>query len=192
MNTVNQSEQQVKREKILKGVISAYIILQVSLTFAFLSPDTIALRQAITDAASGVWKFCGLWQGWNLFAPEIRNVNSHSVAVIQFDDGSSTIWPLQRMDQMNPIDKFRRDKFRKWTGDNVQWDRYREYWPAFARYVGRLHYDGTGPKPVSLALIIFKSNIDGPETHVKRADMPPHTEAGCSFFYTYKPEDLRQ
>lgn len=179
-----------QREHWLKMLISAFIILHVSLTIAFLSPESIALRQAITDATGFFWKFSGMYQGWQLFAPAIRNFNSHSIVLLSFEDGSTTEWPLARTDQMGYWEKYQRDKFRKWNGDNIQSDRHKEDWPDFAKYVGRLHYDGTGPKPVSFMLMRFSSTIPKPESGHKRLEMPPRTTPQMLFFYTYRPEDF--
>jgi hypothetical protein len=183
---------EAKRERNLKILISAFIILHVTLTIAWLSPETHALRRAITDTTNWAWKFFGFWQGWELFAPAIRNVNAHSLAVINFDDGSSTAWPLPRFEQMGIVDKYRFDKFRKWNGDNAQWARYKEHWPALARYVANLHYAGTGPKPVSFTLLQFKASMPAPSSRVSREGMPQHDQAESTFFYTYKPEDFRK
>jgi hypothetical protein len=190
MNIDQASEHQIKRERQLKVIISAYIIVQFVLTIAWLSPEKFALRRAIVDAASGVYKFAGLWQGWELFAPAIRNINSHTVAILRFEDGSATEWPLPRFEQLSGWEKVRKDKFRKWNGDNVQWERYKEFWPAFARYVAKLHYDGTGPKPVSLTLMLFSSTVPDISTNTHRDRLPKHDKAQTTFFYTYKPEDL--
>lgn len=178
------------RERLLKGAISVFIILYLGLTLASLSPEKVALRRTIVDATGPFYRYLGLWQGWELFAPNIRNVNSHSIALIRFDDGSMTAWPLPRFEEMDVFEKYRYDKFRKWNGDNAQWDRYKEFWPGLARYVGRLHYNGKGPKPVSFTLMRFTALMPKPETGVKRDSMPKHDRPECSFFYSYKDEDL--
>jgi hypothetical protein len=190
MNSAQLTESKAKRERVLKIIISTFIILFVGTTLAWLSPEKIALRKLIVEASTGVFKFAGLWQGWELFAPNIRNVNSHTIALISFDDGSLTAWPLPRFEQMGAMEKFRKDKFRKWNGDNVQWDRYKDFWPAFARYVGRLHYNGSGAKPVSCTLMMFQTTVPGPTSHVSRAALPQHDQPKFSFFYVYKDGDL--
>jgi hypothetical protein len=120
-------------------------------------------------------------------------MNSHSVAYVWFDDGSVAAYPLPRFEKASSFyDKFRYDKFRKWHGDSMQWEWYKEFWPQLAKYVGRSYYDAgkAGPKPVSFALICYKVDIPKPETNTKRSDLPEHDVPICSFFYRYRDGDL--
>jgi hypothetical protein len=177
------------RIRFFKIIISLFIVVHVGLTIAFLSPENIAFRRAITDASEGAWKFAGLWQGWALFAPEIRHSNSHCIALLTFADGSSTQWPLPRFDQMNLLEKYQKDKFRKWSGDNAPWDRYSEFWPGLARYIGRLHFQD-GNRPVSCTLLMYSSDIPEPGTPGNRLPMPHRSKASLVFYYRYNAEDF--
>lgn len=178
------------REGILKALISLFIVVQVSLTIAFLSPKSIAFTHAIADAATFHWKFAGMWQGWELFAPEIRGQNTHSVALITYEDGSTAEWPMPRTDQFDLAQKYRGDKFRKWNGDNAQWSRYQEFWPDLARYVAKLHYNGSGPKPATFMLLNFSAAVAKPEPNHNRLESPLRTHTRAAFFYQYTPEDF--
>lgn len=174
----------------LKIVISLFIIIHTGLIIAWLSPEDIAFRKRITDSISSPWKFFGLSQGWKLFAPTVRNFNAHSIALITFEDGSMTQWPLPRLDQMNFIEKFQRDKFRKWNGDNLHSDRYKHFYRDLAIYAGRLHYSNGAVKPVSFSLMQFMAFSPDITSQRKRTDLLPHTDAQLRFFYRYQPEDF--
>jgi hypothetical protein len=185
------TDQGLTRERLSKGVISAFIVLYLVVVIAHLSPKDFALTRVIADQTNFLWKFSGIYQSWTLFSPKIRTMNSHTVAYVWFDNGAMTAFPLPRFEKGTSIyDKFRYDKFRKWHGDSMQWEWYKEFWPQLAKYVGRLHYDGTGPKPVSFALMCYKVEIPKPESNTPRSALPEHDSPYCSFFYRYRDGDL--
>jgi hypothetical protein len=100
------------------------------------------------------------------------------------------IWQLPRMDKLNLIDRFRYEKFRKWDVDSLPWPDYKNFWPDFARYSGRLYYCPEN-KPVQLTLHIFWNDIPRPSDKLTdRSDLPQHTKLQTQFTYFYTDKDF--
>lgn len=169
--------------------LSVTIALYLSLQIAWLSPDCL-LRTRIVEPVKQFWYFWGLDQSWRLFSPEIKNINFHTVAVLTFEDGMKLNWELPRMKRLNYWERFRDEKYRKWCVDSLPWPDYKEFWPDFARYVGRKYYQKDN-KPVSLSLVLYWIEIPKPEGEiVPVSKLPEHTRMNTVFFYRYNPGDL--
>ncbi len=179
------------RERLFKIAITVFIIVHVTLTIAWLSPSN-TLRDNMTSSVRLVWDLCGFTQKWELFAPAIRTINSHCVVMVTFDDGTATQWPMPRFEHMDYFQKFQKDKFRKWAFDNAEWDTYKEFWPDMARYIGRLHYSGVGPKPILLMMTRYQSDMPKIGSGVNRLDIPKRYQYATAFTYRFKPEDFQQ
>lgn len=133
----------------------------------------------------------GFDQRWELFAPNTRVVNCHTVVVVTMKNGNSTIWPLPRMDVVDQTQKYVRDKFRKWGTDNLPWEDHREFWPDFARWVGRSHYERDNP-PVTAIFVVYEAKIPSVETAFAAQDKQQVYDSWrTAFCYKYKPEDFR-
>ncbi|MBX9696251.1 MAG: hypothetical protein K2Z81_27940, partial [Cyanobacteria bacterium] len=149
-------------------------------------------KRRVVEPIKVLWLFFRLDQNWSLFSPVIRNINYHTVAVVTYRDGFKRIWELPRMERLNWIDKFRKEKFRKWSVDSLPWEDHKEFWPYFARYVGRELYNAENP-PAEFSLCLFWAPIPAPkETDmVMREKLPVHTKFTHVFTYKYQPEDFK-
>ena len=177
--------------------LSALIAVYLFFTISWLSPESEA-RTRIVEPIKQFWLFWGLDQNWRLFSPVIKNINFHTVAVITFEDGYRLNWELPRMKRLDYFQRFRDEKYRKWTIDSLPWPDYKPFWPDFARYVGRKFYNPVN-KPVSLTLQLYWIEIPKPETKglgnivapiVPAGALPEHTKMNTVFFYRYQPGDL--
>lgn len=179
----------VKLKTALEIVISAITVVYFFLVIMWLCPSS-ELTTRIVAPIKFFWLFWGLEQNWKLFSPLIRNINYHTSATITFQDGTETVWEPPRMEKLSLIDKFRLEKFRKWSVDSLPWPDYKEFWPDFARYVGRKYYVAQNP-PVSLSLILHWIEIPLPEKNVARDSLPEHTKTSTVFFYRYRNQDFQ-
>lgn len=95
------------------------------------------------------------------------------------------------MEKLSYFDRFRLEKYRKWGIDSLPWTPFKEFWPDFARYVGRQLYDKRN-KPVSLTMNLHWSEIPPPDKNpVKQADVPDRTKFSTVFCYMFKDEDFK-
>jgi hypothetical protein len=170
--------------------LSCLVAFYMCEAIASVSPDS-SLKTAITEPVDNYWSFWGFTQSWSLFSPLIRNINFHAASTITFENGQVLLWQLPRMDRLDLYQRWRLEKFRKWDVDALPWPDYKSFWPAFARYAGRLYYSPTN-KPKQLSLFYEYIEIPPPGEHLTdRYELPPHSKPVTVFTYFYKPEDFK-
>lgn len=171
-----------------------FTIIFISITALWLSPDkapSSVLKKNIIEPIKVFWLFWGLEQNWALFSPTIKDINYHTVGVLTRQDGSNEIWEVPRMDKLDLLERFRLEKYRKWSIDSLPWPDHKQFWPYIARYVGRQKFRADNP-PVKLTLLLFWTKIPSPHTSfTKRTQLPPHTSCNNIFTYEYSSEDFR-
>ncbi|HMY04476.1 MAG TPA: hypothetical protein PKA48_14020 [Candidatus Obscuribacter sp.] len=172
-------------EVALSLAILTYLFYQIT----WLCEDS-ELKKRILEPVRQTWLFWGLDENWRLFSPVIKDINFHTLAVITFEDGTKKLWELPRMKRLNYIERFKDEKYRKWCVDSLPWPDYKEFYPDFARYVGRKFYNPAN-KPASLTLLLYWIEIPDPKTKFTPvAALPEHSKMNTVFYYRYKPEDL--
>lgn len=169
-------------------------IIFLVVTAFWLTPDkapSAVLKQAIVNPIKTFWLFWGLEQNWALFSPIIKDINYHTVGIVTRQDGSNEIWEAPRMDKLDLLERFRQEKYRKWSIDSLPWPDHKEFWPYIARYVGRQKYRADNP-PAKFTLLLFWTKIPPPLTSfTSRGQLPPHTSCNNVFTYEYSAEDFR-
>lgn len=178
--------------RLVKDIALSFVsCLYIFYAITSLSPDS-ELKSRIMNPVMGIWNFCGFYQRWSLFSPVIRTINHHTEAIVTFEDGTKMLWQLPRMDRMSLLQRFRLEKIRKWDSDSLPWPDYKQFWPEFARYIGRLYFDPHN-KPVQLSLYLFWTKIPTPTKNkiVDRYELPRHTKFTPVFTYFYTPEDFQ-
>lgn len=131
----------------------------------------------------------GLWQAWNVFSPEIRKENYHLFAIINFTDGSMSIWEFPRQENKTGIEQLRAHRHRKWSQDRVKNNTFGLVMPDTARYLARLHKDRNNP-PVSITIAMLSANIPEPRKG-SQEPLPPHSKATTLFTYKIREGDLQ-
>ncbi len=168
---------------LLIGVYFFYVLL-------WLSPSSV-FKSKLFSPVYTPWLFCGLNQSWSLFSPSIRELNYYPSAIITFEDGSKVLWEPPLMDRLSLLERFKREKFRKWSIDSLPWARFQNYWVDFAQYVGRLYWNPAN-MPVSISMNLRWIEIQKPSVHfLRQADMPPLTKFNTTFCYRYRKEDFQ-
>jgi hypothetical protein len=129
----------------------------------------------------------GLFQGWDMFAPSPRNINSYIEAVVIFNDGRTQTWKFPRLEQLSFVQRQFKERYRKF-GENVQNDANSILWPDVARRIARLHNNPSDP-PTIVLLVRYWSEIKPPSASGTYYAEPWH--AHIFFEYGVKPKDLR-
>jgi hypothetical protein len=134
-------------------LVNAFIVGHVSTIAAWSIPTPLqpVPVRALNRLTAPYMRGLGLWQGWDLFAPDPLTVNIDVEAEVTFRDGRRVLWVFPRMEELSYFDRYRKERYRKWR-ERVRLDTYRSVWPDTAGYVGRL-YDGPGHPVVAVALI---------------------------------------
>ena len=61
----------------------------------------------------------GLWQSWDMFAPNPAMANVYLEAEVTMRDGSRTTWRFPRMEQLGYWQRFRKERYRKWAHERI-------------------------------------------------------------------------
>lgn len=78
----------------------------------------------------------GLWQGWDMFAPDPLSIDISVEGEVLLRDGTSVTWVFPRMETLGYLERYRKERFRKWR-ERVRLDAYALVWPDTARFVAR-------------------------------------------------------
>jgi hypothetical protein len=116
-------------------------------------PGSSPVRRVLADPVFRAYvRFFNLGQNWSMFAPEPSSINVFLRAEVKFKDGSTGIFDLPRIAKMGLMERFFKERYRKWGMDNIRTDDHKFYWPATARYVARSVHQSTGGVPVEVSL----------------------------------------
>jgi hypothetical protein len=149
-----------------RSLINAFIILNVVTILFWSQPYLYWPRFLIRQITAGYMQFCGVWQEWNMFAPEPRSIRIRMDATVTLRDGTSKTWTFPQMDQMSLWERLRKERYRKWAHDGVRTDSESRLWEPTVLYIARQFDDPENP-PVAVQL------------HRHWAVIPKPTEAGA-------------
>lgn len=125
----------------------------------------------------------GLWQYWDMFAPNPASNDFWVDARADFADGTSAFLPYPRMSQLSIPERYIRERYRKFM-ERGHLEDYQFIWPYIARKLARDAAVRNGKDPVRVHLVRHFRLLPGPDK-----PMPPYNE--YEFFrYDVKPEDL--
>jgi hypothetical protein len=180
----------IAKPKTSEALFSVAVCIYFFYVLLWFTPDSVFKTNLFTPIYTP-WLFCGLNQSWALFSPNIRQLNYYPSAIITFEDGSKTLWEPPLMDKLSFVEQMQREKFRKWSIDSLPWNRFKDYWVDFAKYVGRKYYNEAN-KPVSISLNLRWIELPNPsEKFHKQSELPPCTKFSTSFCYRYSNEDFQ-
>ncbi len=126
----------------------------------------------------------GLSQGWGMFAPEPLSVNSHLEAEITYRDGRASVWKFPMPQHFGYVQRYFKERDRKWATDYVRQDANAVLWPDAARYIARRNNDPKNPA-VTVKLVRYWSQIAPP-----KSGQPEPWNRYVFFTYTVMPGDL--
>jgi hypothetical protein len=119
-----------------------------------------------------------------MFAPRPRDAQIQVAAEVEREDGRLDLWEFPQMERMGYLERYRRERFRRWANDALRLDERSDLWAPAARYVA-LTSARSGRPPRQVALIRRWAPIPpvgSPE--------PPRWSSARFFTYAVKPEDL--
>lgn len=128
----------------------------------------------------------GLWQYWDMFAPDPFSVEHYVDAEVTYADGSTRQITLHRQSQTPLFTRYLTERYRKYF-ERAPFDNNTHQWPYLARAVAYQADDRPDNPPVEVRLFRNIKNIQPP-------DQPQPTEYSRFHFYTYlvTREDARR
>ncbi|MBS2006646.1 MAG: hypothetical protein JST01_06375 [Cyanobacteria bacterium SZAS TMP-1] len=178
-----------------KTVISLFLIFFLGVVCVWLLDDDYlaAIKGPITEYSKPAMGSLGWVQYWGVFAPELRNQNYHTTAVIDFEDGTSKLYefPNTNINQKDYFSHFGGEKKRKLFNDNISWPNYEQFRPSVARFLARANDDPANP-PQTVTIYWHHAWTPPPDPKhwVYRDQLPQHTEQRINFLYSVDPNSL--
>jgi len=144
--------------------INVFIVIHLMLLVAWLFPVNTTLL-SIRDVFQNYIIFLGLDQNYSMFAPEVRKTNRHLIALITFQDLSTLVWTYPRQERLGFVQAIQKERYRKFSNDNIVEPSFRMYLPDFARYVAKNYasiYACTETKPSQISFYLSETDIPLP------------------------------
>ena len=166
--------------------ISAFILFH---TLVILSESIPVWPLTAIDGKLGPYaRRSGLFQNWSMFAPNPQHVNAYVDAEITYEDGRIRVWTFPQMQELGYLERYSKERYRKWSNERLVSSENAALWPDAARYIARLNADALNP-PRMVTLIYCSSAISPPAA----AGQPPRSdrwERRAFFVYKVEPGDL--
>ena len=126
---------------------SVLVCVYIFAIFSWTMPaDNFPGKSTVDSVFRGPLLYFGLWQGWDMFAPNPRAEDIVVDVAFTNRDGSSHTWNLTQMNEMGFFDRWQRERWRKYFNDHLRLDSERNLWQPFADYAVRyLRTQGQDP-----------------------------------------------
>ncbi len=102
-----------------------------------------------------VWS--GLFQTWDMFAPDPKSINSYVRAVVITQDRHIKVWNFPRMEELSFWERYRKERYRKFA--EVLPERRRKFCGRMLRLISRGVSTARIDPPYKVLLIQFRADI---------------------------------
>jgi hypothetical protein len=171
----------VTNRRIVNSFLLFHLVLMVSWSLPVNSLLVAAVKGAMAPYA---WKM-GLFQDWSMFAPHPPHDNTYINAEITYSDGQIRVWEFPQMQDLGYIDRYFKERYRKWSNERLRVEENSVLWPDAARYIARLNSNEFNP-PRLVKLIRYWSPIPP----MGQPPQPEHWQRQVYFTYAVKSGDL--
>lgn len=103
------------------------------------------------DVLNNYLTWTGLWQGWDMFAPNPANVDIYLTSEVTYQDGSKKPGYFPRIKDLPIWEKYFKERYRKFY-ERANQDSNRWLWPAIAQRIAYENDTDRANPPVSVAL----------------------------------------
>jgi hypothetical protein len=169
-------------------LIHAFVLFHLFavVCWSFTSTESSSRIDRAVRAGLGFYMLpTGLWQAWNMFAPNPAMSNVYLEAEVTLADGIRAVWKFPRMSELGYFERYRKERYRKWATERV-WSAGRGeplVVEGAARYAAR-QVERPGNPARLVELVRYRAQVPSP----KRWDIRPHAERPQSWdrlvFYT--------
>ncbi len=175
--------------KMRRLAISVFLLFHILLIASWCIPSNgMGLSAIKNNIAPYLWR-SGLFQSWEMFAPNPTHTNAFVTAEVILRDGQMRLWTFPQMQEVGYIERYAKERYRKFANERLFLKTNSMLWPDAARYIARLHADPLNP-PRVVKLIHCWSLVSPPSA----PGQPPPLdswERHVFFTYTVDPGDLR-
>ena len=183
-----------------RRLLNAFILWHIGCVTLWLLPYSAEIVQRMVPPGYTPVRcyltFTGFMQGWNMFSPNPDNLDVWPEAHITYADGSTKVWVYPRMVKMGYVERYKRERFRKWVEVSTH-NGTPLIWREMARYAARINNTRPHDPPVSVALWMHDRIVPPPPQAIPPYNYEPYRQADpvthktVPFVLTVTPEDLR-
>lgn len=129
-------------------LVAAYAVAALSWS---MPPEVFPPKPLIDRVARVPFTVFSLWHAWDMFSPDPRDIDVCVEVAFTEWDGARDRLMLTDMVAMGYVERWRKDRWRKFFNDNLRLDDNAWLWQPFAEYaVRRLRDDGYDPASIEL------------------------------------------
>jgi hypothetical protein len=147
--------------RLARIVITAFLLFNLAAIASWAVPVNLLFVSRFKDSVRPYMLWSGLFQSWEMFAPDPRSTNVYVEAWLTYQDGKTSVWSFPRMEQLGYYDRYQKERYRKWANDSLRLDSNSALWPDAAAYIARLN-NRPGDPPRSVRLVRCWSDIPAP------------------------------
>src|SRR5271165_3123676 len=153
--TTRPEEENFEIDALRRGAISVFILFHlIAITCVAVPLKALA---SVKELFMPYMRWSGLFQSWDMFAPDPLGVNSYVKAVVISRDRHMQVWSFPRMEELSLGERFREERYRKFT-EVLPLQQNAPLWPDVARHLARSLNNQADP-PDKILLIQFQSDI---------------------------------
>ena len=162
-----------KTKRSLQAVISTFILFHLIAIACWALPVNWPLVVGVRQITQPYMLWTGLFQTWDMFAPNPPSTNVYVKAVV-ITDHHIHVWTFPQMDQLSFGQRYQKERYRKFL-ENMLLEQNAALLPDLVRHIARFYNDPSDP-PHKVMLIKFQSEIkpgsgDKPEPKAKPYDL---------------------
>jgi hypothetical protein len=175
----------VKGETLRRGAISVFILFHLIAITCVAVPTDFSPIKNLRELVEPYMLWTGLFQRWDMFAPDPPAINSYVKAVVISRDRHMQVWSFPRMEELGFGERYRKERYRKFL-EVLPQQQNAPLWPDVARHVASQFNSQTDP-PDKVLLIEFQSDI-----HPGAEGFPDPAPRPSIFYEDYlQPGDLQ-
>jgi hypothetical protein len=152
--------------------INVFILFHLGAIACVAVPIDFAPVEIVRELVHPYFLWTGLFQRWDMFAPDPPTVNSYIKTVVISQDRHMRVWSFPRMEELGFAERYQKERYRKFS-DVLPQPQMALLWPDVAAHVAG-QFDNQTSALDKVLLIEFQS-----EMHPGATD-PPYTP---SIFY---------
>ena len=152
-----------------RGAISVFILFHlIAITCEAIPADFSPIKN-VRQLIEPYMVWTGLFQRWDMFAPDPPTVNSYVKTVVISRDRHMQVWSFPRMEELGFGERYRKERYRKFL-EVLPQQQNAPLWPDVARHLA-MQFDSPTDPPDKVLLIEFQSDIH-PGAEVSPAPRP--------------------
>jgi hypothetical protein len=140
-----------------QAAISIFIMFHLIAITSWAVPWNFSAVRDVKELVRPYMAWSGLYQSWDMFAPDPRAINSYVKAVVITQDRHMKVWTFPRMEELSFGERYQEERYRKFA-DVLPEQMNEALWRDAAIHVARL-FESQADSPDKIVLIQFRADI---------------------------------